>query len=99
MKRVITIKTKLNNVKYVFKEEHRGFGIYQEKTPSGYFVSQSWLISDNENNELVIESYNNQCRDELLDMIDDFISTGKYGVKAVDFCNILHMHPNGNLSV
>ena len=97
MKRILKIKTKLNIVKYVLKEEYEGFGLYQEQTPSGYFVSQSWLISDNEKNELVVESYNNQCKEEVLDMIDEFRKNGKFGVKAVDFCGVLHMHPSGKL--
>ena len=98
MKRIINI----NNVygtktKYVLRDEYEGFGIYQHKTPNGYFTHQDWLISDNENAELVIESYNNICKEELLDIIDHYKETSKFGVKAVMHCNSLHMHPSGNL--
>ena len=96
MKRVI----KINNVygteeKYIFKEEYNGFGIYQHKTPSGFFTHQHWLISNNEKAELVVESYNDICKEELLDMIDNYNNTGKFGIKALMHCGALHMHPSG----
>lgn len=98
MKRVIKIKNSYGSEnKYVLVDEYEGFGIYQEKCPTGYFVSQSWLISDNENAELVIESYNNLCKEELLDMIDHYKETGHFGVKAVMYCESLHMHNSGKL--
>ena len=98
MKRIINIENTYGTTdKYIFKEEYRGFGIYQEKTPSGYFVHQSWLISNNENAELVIESYNSLCKEEVLDMIDNYNETKKFGVKAVLHCGALHMHPGGRL--
>lgn len=98
MKRIINI----NNVygttnKYVLKEEYEGFGIYQYKTPNGYFTHQHWLISNNENAELVIEPYNNICKEEVLDIIDRYNETNKFGVKAVMHCGALHMHPSGKL--
>lgn len=96
MKRVI----KKSNVygteeKYILKEEYNGFGIYQHKTPSGFFTHQHWLISNNNSIELVVESYNNICEEELLDIIDNYNTFGKFGVKALVHCGILHMHPNG----
>lgn len=95
MKRIINI----NNVhgtttKYVLREEYEGFGIYQHKTPTGYFVHQDWLIS-NGNIELVVESYNNICKEELLDMIDNYNEKGKFNIKAVMHCDSLHMHNSG----
>ena len=98
MKRVITT----NNVygtsdKYVLRDEYEGFGVYQEKVPTGYFVSQSWLISNNKNAELVIESFNNICKEEVLDIIDHYNKTHRFGVKATVHCGALHMHPCGNL--
>lgn len=99
MKRIIKIKTRMNEVKFVLREECEGFGLYQEQTPSGYFVNQSWLISDNEKNELVVESYNNQCKEEVLDMIDNMNATGSFGVRATLFCGSLFMHPCGKLLV
>ena len=83
MKRIITIKNSYGeHDKYVLTDEYEGFGIYQEKCPTGYFVSQSWLISNNEGAELVIESYNNLCKEELLDIIDNYNETHRVGVKA-----------------
>lgn len=100
MKRVV----KINNIygtknTYVLKEEYGGFGIYQEKTPRGYFVHQSWLISNNENAELVMESYNNLCKEEVMDIIDNYNKTGKFGVKAVMHCESLHMHDIAGVEV
>ena len=98
MKRVIQIGNVYGtNDKYIFKEEYNGFGIYQEKTPNGFFVHQSWLISNNENAELVIESYNNLCKEEVLDIIDNYNETNKFGVKALMHCGSLHMHDDGRL--
>ena len=98
MKRLIKIKNSYGTEdKYVLVDEYEEFGIYQKKCPTGYFVSQSWLISDNENAELVIESYNNLCKEELLDMIDHYKETGHFGVKAVMYYESLHMHNSGKL--
>jgi len=98
MKRVINIKNVYGtNDKYVLKDEYDGFGIYGEMTPTGYFVHQSWLISNNENAELIIESYNGVCKEELLDIIDNYNETHKFGVKALMHCGSLHMHNGGKL--
>ena len=98
MKRVIQIKnTYGTSNKFIFKEEYNGFGIYKEKTPSGYYVHQSWLISDNKKAELVINSYNNLCKEEVLDIIDNYNETNKFGVRAVTHCNSLCMHPCGTM--
>ena len=98
MKRIITINNRYGEYdKFVLRDEYEGFGIYQEKCPTGYFVSQSWLISNNEGVELVIESYNNLCKEELLDIIDNYNKTHRFGVKALMHCGSLHMHNGGNL--
>ena len=98
MKRVIKIKNIYGTEnKYVLIEEYEGFGIYQEKCPNGLFINQSWLISNNTGVELVIQSYNNLCKEELLDIIDNYNETTKFGVKAVMNCGSLYMHPNGKL--
>jgi hypothetical protein len=96
MKRVITIKNVYGtDEKYVLRDEYEGFGIYQEKCPTGYFVSQSWLISNNDNAELVIESYNSLCKEEVLDIIDHYNEKRRFGVKALMHCGSLHMHNGG----
>ena len=98
MKRTIKIKNVYGKEdKYVLRDEYEGFGIYEEMTPSGYLVHQSWLISNNDNAELVMESYNNLCKEEVMDIIDTYKETGKYGVKALMHCGSLHMNPNGHM--
>ena len=98
MKRVIYINNAYGaKDKYIFKEEYNGFGIYQRITPNGLFVHQEWLISNNAGVELVIQSYNYICKEELLDMIDSYNENGKFGVKAFTHCDALLMHPNGKL--
>jgi len=98
MKRIIKIKNTYGTEdKYILREEYEGFGIYGEMTLSGLFVHQSWLISNNEKAELVIESYNNLCKEEVLDIIDHYNDAGKFGVKAVMHCGSLYMHPSGKL--
>ena len=100
MKRVIKIKNIYGTEnKYVLIEEYAGFGIYQEKFPSGLFNCQSWLISNNKGVELVIPSYNDLCKEELLDMIDNYNETNKFGVKANMNCGSLYMHRNGKLVI
>lgn len=97
MKRLIKWNDDQSENKYVLINEYQGFGIYQEQSPSGYFVSQSWLISNNQGAELVIESYNNLCRAEVLDIIDNYNETGRFGVKALTHKGELCMHPSGTL--
>ena len=98
MKRIVNIKNAYGTYdKYVLADEYGGFGVYREKTPSGFFVNQSWLVSNNENAELVIASYNNLCKEEVLDIIDNYNKTNKFGVKAVMHCGSLRMHNGGRL--
>lgn len=98
MKRIIKIKNTFgNDDKYILKDVYNGFGIYEEKTPSGYFKHQSWLISNNKGVELVINSFNRLCKEEVLDIIDNFNETGKFGIKALMHCGSLHMHSGGRL--
>lgn len=83
MKRIIMVDDGTGyQAKYVLEEEYNGFGIYKEKTPSGYFVNQSWVITDDK--KLVIcQSYNDMCKEELLDAIDSYKETGKFGLKLL----------------
>lgn len=98
MKRVITIQNVYGTGdKFVLRDEYEGFGIYQEKVPTGYFVNQSWLISNNKGAELVIESFNSLCKEEVLDLIDNYNETRRFGVKALMHCGSLHMHNGGKL--
>lgn len=96
LKRVIMITdVARDKIKFVLKENYRGIGIYQQMSASGYYISQNWLISDNHGAELVIHSHNNVCLEELYDIIDTYVGTGKFGVKAVRQCDVLYMHPSG----
>ena len=36
-------------------------------------------------------------KEEVLDIIDNYCETGKFGVKAVMHCGSLHMHRSGRL--
>lgn len=96
MKRIIYVPDTLNNKKYILRDEYEGFGIYLEKTPSGFFVHQSWLVYNGKIG-FICESYNNYCKEELLDYIDTYNETGKFGLhgfmaKRED--NIFGVHPN-----
>lgn len=96
MKRIIKIKNEYNGFnKYVLVNEYQNFGIYQEKTPNGFFVHQSWLIDNNCDAQLVVKSYNHICQEELLDMIDNYNQRKCFGIKSVIYCDLFHMHPNG----
>ena len=98
MDRIIKIKNGYGNEdKYVLTKEYNGFGIYEEKTPNGFFVHQSWLICNNKDAKLVINSYNHLCKEEVLDIVDNYNETSKFGVKAVKCYGVFCMHPNGNL--
>ncbi len=99
MKRIVYVDTDLQKEKFVLLEEYNGFGIYQEKCPTGYFVHQSWLIT-NGNITLVFYSFNNYCKEELLDAIDNYNDIRRFGVKAMKHPNNLFVvHPNGNVSI
>ena len=99
MKRVIYIQDQLNNRKYILKDEYKGFGIYEHMTPSGFYVHQEYAIT-NENITVQIQSYNNQCKEELLDMIDNYNENGKFGIKAMEHDNNLYvMHPSGKVQI
>lgn len=85
--------------KYILKEEYSGFGIYQEKTPTGYYMSQSYLITDT-NLTIVCQSYNRICLDELKDAIDHYRKTKRFGFRAMNRGEHLYfVHPNGKQSI
>ena len=68
--------------KYILQEQYEGFGIYRHMTPSGYYVHQDWLIT-NGTITIVAPSYNDFCKEELLDFIDNFNELGTFGIKAI----------------
>ena len=94
MKRVLY--TLHDNNKYVLRKEYESFGIYQQKTPTGYYISQSYAIVG-DGNIIVVESYNNICLDEIYDMIDNYKESGKFGIRAMkklDDTYIMHFRGN-----
>ena len=94
MKRIIYIDGKLDKEKYVLKEEYNNFGLYQGITPTGWKVHQEWAVTDG-NVTLVVYSFNNICYEEMLDMIDNYVETGKFGIKGFKR-NVLVAHPSGD---
>ena len=72
MRRVISAFNK----KYVLKEEYRNFGVYQEVSPNGILISQSFLITNGYITK-AYQSYENKIVEEMLDIIDDYLDKGK----------------------
>lgn len=100
MKRVLSFEKGevdlLNSKKYVFNCGDEKAALYQEKCNAGYFISQSWLLVLN-NNYLVCDSYNDKCKEEMLDLIDEFNENGYITVKGFKHENaITYIHPNGH---
>ena len=99
MKRILSFEKGLvdllNPKKYVYDCGDDEAALYQEKCPTGYLVSQSWLLVL-DNNYLVCESYNNKCKEEMLDLIDEFNEKGYITIKGFKRENMLpYMHPSG----
>ena len=82
--------------KFILEKEYKGFGIYKEKTPTGFFVHQSYLVKGN-GFEIRICSFMNMCLEEILDMIDYYAENGNFGYKAMDWGNGVYvLHTQGN---
>lgn len=92
---VVYIKDSLNNDKYVLREEYEGFGIYQRKTPTGYYVNQDWLVYNGKIG-FQCEPYNNFCKEDLKDYIDYYNENGKFGLHGfrTSVQGIYGVHPN-----
>ena len=71
--------------KFILRKEYEGFGIYQYKTPSGYFTHQHYLIS-NGNFTVEFPSYSNMCIEEMYDFIDEYNETGTISTKLIKQC-------------
>ena len=86
--------------KYKYKETYQGFDIYTHVTPDGIEIYNEWLLHKDLNPKLqaniVIQSYNNICYDELLDSIDNYSTTGVLGFNAFEKENYTVVHPNGD---
>lgn len=94
MKRVISIPNILQTDKYYLIKEYAGFGIYQRKCASGFFVHQNYMIT-NEKITIVSEPYNSLDDFDLMDAIDEYNETGKFNLKAINRGLHFVVHPSG----
>ena len=86
MQRVIKLSNHYGTEdKFIFIKEYEGLGIYQHKTPSGYFTHQHYLISDG-NFTVEFPSYSNICMEEIYDFIDEYNETGTISTKLIIQC-------------
>ncbi len=89
--------------KYVLRKEYNGVAIYKEKTPSGYFVSQSYLLviaeGEHRGTKIQIMSFNNMCREEILDGIDMFNEDEMFYWTANKCDDGYVVHPNGKIDI
>lgn len=100
MKRVIKIIGAYDEeVKYALREEYKNFGIYQHLTPTGYLVHQDWLITNGKLN-VFIKSFNNYCKEEVLDAIDNYDEIKKFGLRViVKDSDTYVVHPSGKTNI
>ena len=98
MERVIKINGNLQNEKYFLKETYNGFGIYQRKTASGYYVMNEYLITDSKKT-IVSYSFNNITKPEIQDSIDKYLKSKKFGFKAFNRNGLYIVHPNGSVAI
>ena len=82
------------DTKYRLVEDYRDVGLYEEVTPSGYVLSQSWLIVY-QHLYIIVDSYNNMCKEELLDAIDNRKDSDEFGFKGFMRLQGFVVHPNG----
>lgn len=80
--------------KYRLVEVYRDIALYEEITPSGYPVSQSWILI-NQHLYIFVASYNNICKEELLDAIDNYKDCDKFGFTGFMKLHGFVVHPNG----
>ena len=80
--------------KYRLIEVYRDIALYEEITPSGYSVSQSWILI-NQHLYIFVGSFNNMCKEELLDAIDNYKDCGEFGFTGFMRLHGFEVHPNG----
>lgn len=83
-----------DTAKYRLIDVYKDIAIYEEVTPLGYVLHQSWLMV-NQHLHIFIPSYNNMCKEELLDAIDDYKDCGKFGFTGFMRLQGFIIHPNG----
>lgn len=105
MKRVIYLPDELNKNKHVLKEVYEGHGVYRHFTPSGYPVHQEWaIVRESDGFTIVTESYNSLDYEDMLDAIDSYKETGKYGLTCLQTHKgrehgYYNVHRGGNLKL
>lgn len=88
-----------NEEKYVLVTEYNGFGIYQRVCPNGFRVSQEWLIT-NGHRVIVCQSYNNVIKEELMDAIDKYQKSGRFGFRVIKKADDTYIvHPCGKAQI
>jgi hypothetical protein len=87
----------IDNKKYIKIEDYEGIGIYQQKTPSDFFISQSYLINSEGELPILVESYNHKCKEEIYDMIDNLLNNGKIGCRGFVKDTYKYVHDCGNV--
>ena len=95
MRRTTFIETKDNIYKYKLINIYEGFGIYNEIAPNGIEIHQSYLLTNEDDITIMIESYNNIIEEEILDRIDNYLKRHKFGIRVIKKDNYYIMHPNG----
>lgn len=105
MKRVFYSDDGLNNNKYILKQEYEGIGIYQHMCPSGFYTHQHWALrsmneADADAYPIIIPSYMQMCKEEILDAIDQYNDIGYLGFKVFlkerKTGNVFVVHQNGD---
>lgn len=96
MERTIRIQAEVAEEKFRLVEEYEGFGIYQEVTPYGYYVHQSFAFKTNDA-VFVSYSYMNNDKEDIYDYIDNYNNKGSFGFKAFNKGSYFCIHPNGDL--
>ena len=98
MDRTIRIKTSVSEEKFRLIDEYKGVGIYQEITPYGYRVHQSYGFQ-HKGKFFVSYSFMNNDIEDIYDYIDNYNHTGKYGFKVMLYPDHYCLHQNGQINM
>lgn len=98
MERTIRIKTEIAEDKFRLVENYRGVGVYQEVTPNGYYVHQSYGFKIKDK-FFVSYSFMNNDKEDIFDYIDRHYEGKPFGFKAFNKGDYYCIHTNGNLQM
>lgn len=95
LKKIVHVSAYGNTNKYILTKVYKDFGIYEHKSPSGYYINQDWLVY-NGTIGFISEPYNNMCFEELTIAIDRYKEKGKFGFHGFKtyLDGIYVVHPN-----